>query len=321
MSNVYLITGGCGFIGSHLCEAVLARGGRVRILDNLSSGNPRNVEPIRHRVEVVVGDIVDEDVVARAMEGVSFVFHQAALVSVFDSVERPADNHAINVTGTFNVLSAARQCGVRRVVMASTAAVYGNDPEIPKRESMTPSPESPYAVGKITGEYYLRIFHSLYGLETVALRYFNVFGPRQDPGSAYSGVISRFVDILKQGKVPTVYGDGLQSRDFVHVSDVVAANMLAMHDPGVGKGDVFNVGTGRSVTLLDLLTELAGLLGRLVAPEFRPARPGDIRASLASIERIQERLRFVPRVGLRDGLATLLAPAEESSSPANGGVQ
>lgn len=203
MSLIYLVTGGCGFIGSHLCEAILKQGGRVRILDDLSSGHRHNIAGFQDRVELIIGSVTDADTVNRAMNGVSYVFHEAALVSVFDSVARPRDNHDTNVTGTFHVLTAARQHNVKRVVLASTAAVYGNDPEVPKRETMTPRPESPYAIGKITGEYYMHIFNTLYGLETVSLRYFNVFGPRQDPGSAYSGVISRFVDVLRQNKTPS----------------------------------------------------------------------------------------------------------------------
>jgi UDP-glucose 4-epimerase len=307
MSSIYLVTGGCGFIGSHLCEAILARGGRVRVLDDLSSGHLQNIEPFRDRVELVIGSVCEEGVVSAAMAGVTYVFQEAALVSVFDSVARPRDNHDINMTGTLNVLTAAKQAGVKRVVMASSAAVYGNDPEIPKRETMTPRPESPYAIGKITGEYYLRIFHSLYGLETVALRYFNVYGPRQDPKSVYSGVISRFFRDIKQGVAPTVYGDGGQSRDFVFVDDVVQANMLAMHNQHTGCGEVFNVATGRSVTLMELLHEMGEVLGCRVQPEFQPARAGDIRASAASIELIQSSLGYQPRSDLRSGLASLLA--------------
>jgi len=280
-------------------------------LDNLSSGHLRNIESIRDRIEVVIGDVGDVEAVRRAMAGVTHVFHEAALVSVFDSVARPRDNHDTNMTGTLNVLMAAQQAGVKRVVMASSAAVYGNDPEIPKRESMTPAPESPYAIGKITGEYYMRIFHTLYGLETVSLRYFNVFGPRQDPNSVYSGVISRFVNVLKQNKTPVVFGDGLQSRDFVYVNDVVQANMLAMHNLDAGKGDVFNVATGVSVTLLELLRELGAILGISVEPDFQPARAGDIRASAASIDRIRKALGYEPQFNLSSGLSGLLASIRE----------
>lgn len=315
MSTWVLVTGGCGFIGSHLCEALVARGERVRVLDDLSTGRLENIAGFRDRIDLVIGSVADAEVVGRAMEGVGRVFHEAALVSVFDSVARPEVNHEVNVTGTFNVLKAARACGVRRVVMASTAAVYGNDPEVPKHESMTPSPESPYAVGKITGEYYLRLFHSLYGLETVALRYFNVYGPRQDPGSAYSGVISRFTEVLRRGGEPTVFGDGGQTRDFVYVGDVVAANLLAMDSPEVGRGESINIATGRTVTLLALLDELAGLIGRPVHPEFKPARAGDIRDSAASIGLARRKLGFAPSVDLRDGLSRLLASFAGAGAP------
>jgi UDP-glucose 4-epimerase len=314
MASLYLVTGGCGFIGSHLCEALLARGERVRVLDDLSSGHRANIAGFHDQVELVIGSVADYDTVSHAMAGVTHVFHEAALVSVFDSVARPRDNHDTNVTGTLNVLLAAREHGVRRVVKATTAAVYGNDPEVPKRETMIPRPESPYAVGKITGEYYMRIFHTLYGLETVSLRYFNVYGPRQDPGSAYSGVISRFVDVLRKNKTPTIYGDGGQSRDFVYVSDVVAANILAMHHPDAGHGEVLNVATGTSVTLLDLLRVLGELVQRSVNPEFLPARAGDIRTSSASIDRIHQALGFTPEVNLKAGLAKLLASYEEVRS-------
>lgn len=306
MSECYLVTGGCGFIGSHLCEAILDRGGRVRILDNLSSGHLRNIEPWRDRIDVVIGDVVEYETVAQAMRGVTGVFHQAALVSVFDSVDRPRLNHDVNLTGTLNVLMAARESGVRRVVAASSAAVYGNNPENPKHEAMPPSPESPYAIGKITGEYYLRVFHSLYGLETVSLRYFNVYGPRQDPNSVYSGVISRFVLALEQQQTPVVFGDGRQTRDFVFVRDVVQANMRAMHDERAGRGEAFNVATGRSVTLLDLLRVLGERFEVAVQPDYQPARSGDIRESAASIDRIRTTLAYTPQYDLKAGLSELL---------------
>ena len=303
--SCYLVTGGCGFIGLHLCEALLEQGASVKIIDDLSSGFLHNIAPFRNRVEFVRGDVRDLAAVRAAMKGVSHVFHEAALVSVFDSVERPADNHDINMTGTLNVLMAAREAGVKRVVMASSAAVYGNDPALPKREDMRPQPESPYAIGKITGEYYLHVYHTLYGLETVSLRYFNVYGPRQNPKSVYSGVISKFMDVACAGGQPVIFGDGLQSRDFVFVKDVVQANLLAMHSPAAGKADVFNVATGRTVTLLDLVRELEVLEGRPLQPEFRPPRAGDIRASAASIDLIRGKLGYQPGFDLSAGLALL----------------
>ena len=302
----YMITGGCGFIGSHIAEALVARGESVRILDNLSSGYEQNLAAFRDRVDVLIGDVRDPADLDAAMADVRFVFHEAALVSVFDSVERPLDNHAINLTGTLNVLEAARRAGVKRIVMASSAAVYGNNPELPKRETMKPEPESPYAIGKIVGEYYFSVYHKLYGLETVALRYFNVYGPRQDPSSMYSGVISKFSDVLRSGATPTVFGDGQQTRDFVFVKDVVQANLLAMR-ANAGAGDVFNVGTGRQASLLDLLSVLGELSGSAVEPEFAEVRVADIRHSLSDIGKARERLGYAPRFALREGLQALLA--------------
>lgn len=307
MTKCYLVTGGCGFIGSHLVGELVRAGAQVRVLDNLSSGHLENLAAVRDRVEVVVGDVRDPEAVKRAAAGMDGIFHEAALVSVFDSVERPRENHEINGTGTLNVLLAAREQGVRRVVFASTAAVYGNDPELPKRESMRPSPESPYAVAKLSGEHYLHLFHSLFGVETVALRYFNVFGPRQDPRSPYSGVVSRFVECARTGRQPVVFGDGLQSRDFVFVGDVVRANLLAMAGEKAGRGDLLNVASGRPATLLDLLAALTRLLGRDLTPIFEAARPGDIRHSSAAIERAAAVLGYAPRFDLEEGLHELLA--------------
>jgi UDP-glucose 4-epimerase len=307
--ETYLVTGGCGFIGSHLVEALAGEGHVVRVLDDLSSGFTRNLEHIQGRVEIVVGDVRDPAQTLSAMEGVSYVFHEAALVSVFDSVNRPRDNHDINLTGTLNVLEAARAAGVRRVVMASSAAIYGNNPELPKREDMRPEPESPYAIGKIGGEYMLRVYHRLYGLETASLRYFNVFGPRQDPGSMYSGVISKFSSVLAAGGTPKIFGDGGQTRDFVYVKDVVQANLLAMRAPAAA-GGVFNIGTGSQTSLLDLLSALQSIAGRSGAPEFAEARAGDIRDSVADISRAREILGYAPRATLREGLAELWASLE-----------
>ena len=304
--ELYLITGGAGFIGSHLAAALLARGGRVRVFDNLSSGRLENLAACGARVEFVRGEIRNPAELAAAMTGVRYVYHEAALVSVFDSVERPQDNHDINITGTLNVLQAARAAGVQRLLIASSAATYGNNPELPKREEMLPEPESPYAIGKITGEYYLRVFSSLYGLETVSLRYFNVYGPRQDPRSVYSGVISKFTDALAKGQVPTIFGDGGQTRDFVFVKDVVQANLLAMHSAKVGKGEVFNVGTGRPTSLLELLAALGDVFGVKPAPLFKEARAGDIRHSLADIGKIRATLGYAPRHSLHEGLQELV---------------
>ncbi len=303
----YLVTGGCGFIGSHIAEELVGAGYRVRILDNLSSGYLRNVEHLGDQVEVVQGDVRDPRTVASAMAGIRYVFHEAALVSVFDSVARPADNHDINATGTLQVLLAAKEAGVKRVVLASTAAAYGNDPALPKREDMRPQPESPYAVAKVTGEHYQRIFADLYGLETVTLRYFNVFGPRQDPKSPYSGVISKFCDDVAVGRTPTVFGDGQQTRDFVFVKDVVQANLLAAETDRVpGRGQIYNVASGKTASLLDLLATLGRLTGKQLTPNHREARAGDIRHSSADIGRARKELGYAPRFDLESGLRALL---------------
>ncbi len=300
-----LVTGGAGFIGSHLVEALAADGLEVRAVDNLSSGRAENLAGARGRVDLIVGDIGSPEQLAAAMSGVRIVVHLAALVSVADSVARPSENYEINVLGTVNVLEAARAAGARRVVLASSAAVYGNDPALPKREDMAPAPVSPYAAAKLADEYIARVHAELYGLETVALRFFNVYGPRQDPSSPYSGVISRFTDALVRGEAPRVFGDGLQTRDFIFVRDVVAAIRLAATSPAVGRGEVFNVGTGRASSLMDVLGALASVAGRSTPPVFEPPRPGDVRHSVADISRIRERLGFAPSVALADGLAEL----------------
>jgi len=305
-SPLYLVTGGCGFIGSHLVEALLARGARVRVLDNLSTGRRENLAAVADRVELVVGDIGDEALLARCCAGVTAIAHLAALVSVADSVARPADNHRINFTGTLNVLQAARAAGNPRVVLASTAAIYGNDPALPKRESMPPAAASPYAAAKLAGEHALRIFHQLYGLPAVSLRFFNVYGPRQDPRSPYSGVISRFVDALRRGETPVIFGDGLQTRDFISVFDIVRAIVSALTLDLAADGAVYNVATGRATSLLDLLNALASATGRSVAPRFAEARAGDVRHSVADISAAETALRFQPTHALRVGLAALL---------------
>lgn len=302
----YLITGGAGFIGSHIAEALLDEGHAVVAFDNLSSGHLANLDHLRGRIGFIQGDVRDRAAIGTAMKGCDCCFHEAALVSVFESVEKPFDNHDINMSGTLNVLQAARDAGVKRVVFASSAAIYGNDPALPKREDMRPQPASPYAAGKITGEYYLSIFAQLYGVQTVSLRYFNVFGPRQDPRSMYSGVISKFTDDLKNGRQPTIFGDGQQTRDFVFVKDIAQANLKAMHSPNAGQGEAFNVATGKTVSLLDLLGTLGDLTGRKVEPCLKEARKGDIRHSSADISRIRAVLGYEPRFSLREGLSELL---------------
>jgi UDP-glucose 4-epimerase len=303
----YLITGGCGFIGSHIAEALVAEGHAVRVFDNLATGYLENIKGFADRVEFVRGDIREPTALQAAMHGIEFVFHEAALVSVAISVAQPEENDAINIRGTLNVLQAARAAGVQRVVFASSAAVYGNNPALPKREDMPPAPESPYAHAKLAGEEYLRRFSAGEGLPTVALRYFNVFGPRQDARSMYSGVISKFAADLQAGRAPTIFGDGLQTRDFVFVKDVVQANLLAMRSGAVGHGEAFNIATNTSCSLLELLATLQQLTGRSGPPTFAPARPGDIRHSVADISKAQRVLGYQPKFSLAAGLRELLA--------------
>jgi len=302
----YLITGGCGFIGSHIAEALVAEGHKVIAYDNLSSGYLKNIAHLRDKVEFVKADVRDLDSLIRSCKRVDYVFHEAALVSVFESVEQPVVNNDVNITGTMNVLLAARANGVKRVVMASSAANYGNDPRLPKREDMTPLPESPYALAKICDEYYMSIFHKLYGIETTCLRYFNVYGPRQDPSSMYSGVISKFNDVVKSGATPMIFGDGQQTRDFVFVKDIVQGNMLAMHSPNAGKGDVYNIATGSTTTLVQLLEAVARQYGKEVKPVFKDARAGDIRHSYADISRAKTVLGYAPKYDINAGLNELV---------------
>ncbi len=303
MAGVHLVTGGAGFIGSHLVEALTAAGRRVRVLDDLSTGLRANLAPT---VEIVEGTLTDPAAVARAVDGCEVVFHLAALASVAKSVEDPVLNHAVNATGTLHVLDAARTAGVRRVVYAGSASAYGGADDPAGQGEDTPlCALSPYAAAKLAGEFYCEAFAASYGLETVRLRFFNVFGPRQRPDSPYSGVIAIFAAVLAAGRVPTIHGDGLQSRDFVAVEDVARALLLAADTPGVS-GRVYNVGTGRSVTLLHLLDALNRLLGTTAIPSHGPARAGDIRHSRAKIDRITADLGFVPKVSFEDGLRRTL---------------
>jgi nucleoside-diphosphate-sugar epimerase len=296
-----LVTGGGGFIGSHLAAHLAASGAEVRILDNFSSGRRSNVVGLPDEIELVEGDVQSYERVHHAVAGCDSVFHAAALPSVPRSIQDPLTSHATNVTGTLNVLLSARDAGVRRVVMASSSSVYGMNPVLPKREDAVPMPISPYAVAKLAGEGYCRSFTEVYGLETVALRYFNVFGPRQDPRSQYSAAIPRFISALMRGERPTVFGDGEQSRDFTYVQNVVEATVLAMEAQGVA-GQAYNVACGSRVTVNQLLGELAGLLEVPLDTEYVPARPGDILHSLADCSRAREALGYEPRIGLREGL-------------------
>ncbi len=297
-----LVTGGAGFIGSHLAEALVRDGHAVRVLDDFSSGSRRNLRAIAHDVEVVRGDGADPRAAARAVKGMDVVFHEAAVPSVALSVADPARSHRASATATLTLLLAARDAGVRRFVYAGSSSVYGDVVQQPKAESMAPRPLSPYAVGKLTGEFYVRLFASLYGMETLTLRYFNVFGPRQSAGSPYSGVIGLFTTALLAGRRPVIYGDGKQSRDFTYVDNVVEANRLALLAEGLA-GQAVNVATGRRVTLLGLLAGVQALIGRPTRAMHRPARAGDIRHSLADIRLARRLLGYRPTVDFETGLA------------------
>jgi len=299
--RTFLVTGGAGFIGSHLVEALVRRGDRVRVLDNLSTGFRSNLEPFGDAVQLVEADLVDAEAVARAVAGVDCVFHQAALASVPLSVDHPLRTHAACATGTVTLLDAARRAGVRRVVYASSSALYGDRPGSPKRETDLPAPISPYGAAKLAAEYYCGAFSATFAIETVALRYFNVFGPRQDPKNPYAAVIPIFLTAILSGKAPVIFGDGTQSRDFTYVADVAQANLLAADAPDAANR-VMNVATGRSITLLELLAGLNEVLGTRIEPAFAPPRPGDIHESTADIALARKLLGYAPGVSLIEGL-------------------
>ncbi|TAM45925.1 MAG: NAD-dependent epimerase/dehydratase family protein [Gammaproteobacteria bacterium] len=301
----YLVTGGAGFIGSHLVEALVRDGHAVRVLDNFSTGRRENLAAVPGaQLEIIEGDIRDAALLSRCASEVDGIFHQAALVSVQESIERPDLSADINARSTVNVLQAARAAGVKRVVLASSAAVYGDNPNLPLRESEPPSPLSPYGLDKLYGEKAGEVYHALFGMYVAALRYFNVYGPRQRPDSPYSGVISIFMDAVSRGRPVTIYGDGGQSRDFVHVQDVVQANRLAMQVPLTGY-QVFNVANGQSVALKELLDLVWLTLDRKTGIAYAPARPQDIRHSRADIGRIRAALGYRSRWTLREGLRAL----------------
>src|SRR5258705_10970190 len=302
LSGIAVVTGGAGFIGSHIASALATNGARVRIVDDLSTGHRENIEEIKGDIDFMQGSIADEAVLKKALEGVELVFHEAAIPSVPRSVEDPRQTHTASVDGTFSLLLAAREQKVRRLIYAASSSAYGDQPTLPKVEDMLPDPLSPYAVAKLVGEYYCQVFTRVYGLETVSLRYFNVFGPRQDPGSQYSGVVSRFISALYTGKQPVIYGDGEQSRDFTYIDNVIEANLGAAGAKDVS-GTVFNVANGERVTLNQLLSELKELTGRSeVTAAYRESRIGDVRHSLADTTRARQLLGYEPRVGLREGL-------------------
>jgi UDP-glucose 4-epimerase len=304
--TVVLITGGGGFIGAHLVDRLLAQGVSVRVLDNFSTGRRTNLRDTIDHIELIEGDLRDPDTVRRAVRGVEVVFHQGALPSVPRSINDPRTSNAVNVEGTLNVLLAARDAGVRRVVIASSSSVYGDTPTLPKIETMPPQPRSPYAISKLAAEQYTVSFAALYGLETVALRYFNVFGPRQDPTSPYAGVIPRFCTQALRGGPYTLNGDGLQSRDFTYVENAVQANLLAAYAPDVS-GQVFNAACGDQIVFTDMIAALNNLVGREIPVEYYPERAGDIRHSLADIDKARRMLGYTPSVTFEEGLARTLA--------------
>ena len=306
LSGITLVTGGAGFIGSHIARALVEQGARVRIIDNLSTGYEANLNEIGGDIDFINGSIADADALKPALQDVELVFHEAAIPSVPKSVRQPRETHDASVNGTFSLLLAARDAKVRRLVYAASSSVYGDQRESPKHESMRPDPLSPYAVAKLVGEYYCQVFTRTYGLETVCLRYFNVFGPRQDPGSQYSGVISRFILALETGERPVIYGDGEQTRDFTYVANAVDANLRAADAPGAS-GRVFNIANGASVSINEVLETLKRLTGRTeVSAAYMEPRVGDVRDSLADLSAASSVLGYAPRVGLEEGLRLTL---------------
>jgi nucleoside-diphosphate-sugar epimerase len=302
LTGTAVVTGGAGFIGSHIANALTRNGLRVRIIDDLSTGHRENLDEITGDVEFTEGSVADEQLLKKVLDGAELVFHEAAIPSVPRSVEHPRQSHVASVDGTFSLLLAARDRNVRRVVYAASSSAYGDQPTLPKREDMLPDPLSPYAVAKLVGEYYCQVFARVYGLETISLRYFNVFGPRQDPGSQYSGVVSRFISVLLKNQQPVIYGDGEQSRDFTYIDNVIDANLKAA-TASRGFGSVVNVATGNRITLNQLLEEVKAIVGKPeVKAEYQPARVGDVRHSLADISRAHELLGYQPIVGLKEGL-------------------
>jgi len=306
-----LVTGGAGFIGSNLTRDLLEQGYSVRVLDDFSTGREENLKDISAHIEIIRGDIRDPDEVKKAVKKIDCVFHQAALPSVQRSVLDPAATHEVNARGTLNVLLAARDGGVKKVIFASSSSVYGDSETLPKSEEFTPAPLSPYAATKLMGENYCKIFYNLYGLKTVALRYFNVFGPRQDPGSEYSAVIPNFIFALLRKKNPVIYGDGEQSRDFTYISNVTNANILAARSPK-SAGRILNIATGDRLTLNELARKLSGILHVDMAPQYSDPRPGDIRHSFAAVKRAEEALGYTVTVEIEEGLKKTVEWFKES---------
>ncbi len=297
----YLVTGGCGFVGSHLVEALVEKGDRVRVFDNCSTGKTENVAHLKNQIELIDGDLRELDAVQQAVANVDYVFHQGARPSVARSVADPILSNNVNINGTLNLLVAARDAGVKRVVYAASSSAYGNTPTLPRSETLSPQPASPYAITKYVGECYCRVFTQVFGLETVALRYFNIFGPRQNPTSQYSAVIPKFIHTYLHGNSPTIEGDGEQSRDFTYIANAVHANLLACHAEGIA-GEMFNIGCGQQTSI----NTLAGLIGEMMETDAKPvytaSRPGDVRHSCADIGKAQQLLGYEPKVELKAGL-------------------
>jgi UDP-glucose 4-epimerase len=304
--TLYLVTGGAGFIGSSIVAELVRYGEQVRVLDNFSTGRRDNLDPVMESIDLIEGDLRDLSTVRRAVAGVDCVLHHAALASVQRSVEDPLAAHAANATGTLHLLVAARDAGVKRVVYASSSSIYGDSPTLPKREDMLPRPKSPYAVSKLAAAHYCQAFTEVFGLETVSLCYFNVFGPRQDPTSQYAAVVPLFITAMLRGESPVVHGDGLQSRDFTFVTNVVRANLLAATAPNVA-GRVFNVACGQRYTLLDLIAILNDILDTHITPTQTHPRPGDVRHSVADITAAQEALGYRVEVNFHEGLRRTVA--------------
>ena len=312
MADHYLITGGAGFIGSHLVKHVLAGGGGVRVVDNLSTGSAERLDQIRDSVQIVTGDLADDSVAAEAVKDIDYVLHQAAVPSVQRSIVDPIGTNLANVTATLNLLENSRRAGVRRFVYAASSSAYGDTEVLPKSEEMSANPLSPYALQKWVGERYCKLYYELYGLETVSLRYFNVFGPGQDPSSEYSAVIPKFTTKLLAKECITVYGDGEQSRDFTYIDNVVKANLLALRAPNA-PGEVCNIGCGQRVSLNELIRILEGLLGVQAQVRYAPAKPGDVRHSLADISKAVRVLGYVPKIEIKEGLGRTVAAYVEAN--------
>src|SRR6267378_170627 len=302
---VYVVTGGGGFIGSHIVQELLRRNETVKVIDNFSTGKRENVEPFEDDIEVIEADVADAKNLAQFLKRTDYVIHQAAIPSVPKSIIDPVKSHQANVDATLQLLVACREAGVKRVVYASSSSLYGDSPTLPKHEGMMPNPLSPYGAQKLFGEMYCQVFSKAYGLETVSLRYFNVFGPRQDAASQYSGVLALFIPAVLQGRRPTIYGDGLQSRDFTYVKNVVEANLLACKVPGVG-GQVFNVACGDRITVNSMLQQINKITGKDITPIYADLRPGDIKHSHADIARAREHLGYQPKVTFEEGLQSTI---------------